>query len=55
MMQNGVIIPTLNLNDIDEKCSGIAHVTQKISRDLNCIMTSNFAFGGVNATLIVKK
>jgi 3-oxoacyl-[acyl-carrier-protein] synthase II len=55
MMQNGVIIPTLNLNDIDEKCSGIAHVTQKIDRDLNCIMTSNFAFGGVNATLIIKK
>jgi 3-oxoacyl-[acyl-carrier-protein] synthase II len=55
MMQNGVIIPTLNLNDIDENCSGIGHVTQKIDRDLNCIMTSNFAFGGVNATLIIKK
>jgi 3-oxoacyl-[acyl-carrier-protein] synthase II len=55
MMQNGVIIPTLNLNDIDENCSGIGHVTQKIVRDLNCIMTSNFAFGGVNATLIIKK
>ncbi len=55
MMQNGVIIPTLNLNDIDENCSGIGHVTQKIHSDLNCIMTSNFAFGGVNATLIIKK
>ncbi|MCK5784453.1 MAG: beta-ketoacyl-[acyl-carrier-protein] synthase family protein [Desulfobacterales bacterium] len=55
MMQNRCIVPTLNLEETDETCKGICHVTQKIEKELNHIMTSNFAFGGINATLIIKR
>ncbi len=55
MMKNNVIIPTLHLDHIDPDCAGIFHVQKKMSRILNKVMTSNFAFGGINATLILKK
>ncbi|MCG8634586.1 MAG: beta-ketoacyl-[acyl-carrier-protein] synthase family protein [Desulfobacterales bacterium] len=55
MMRHNTIIPTRNLKRIGEDCSGINHVTGKTKTELNTIMTSNFAFGGINATLILKR
>lgn len=55
MMKHGFIAPTLNLEEIDPVCRGIAHVQEKVDTDVDLVMTSNFAFGGVNAVLIVKK
>jgi 3-oxoacyl-[acyl-carrier-protein] synthase II len=55
MMEHNVIIPTLNLESIDPDCAGIFHVQNKINKPLNKVMTSNFAFGGINATLVLKK
>ena len=55
MMNNDCIIPTLNLETIDPSCTGIFHVQEKIAKRVNMVMTSNFAFGGINATLILKK
>ena len=55
MMEHNVIIPTLNLENIDPDCAGIFHVQKKINTPLNKVMTSNFAFGGINATLLLKK
>lgn len=55
MMEHNVIVPTLNLETIDPECEGIFHVQEKLSKTLNRVMTSNFAFGGINATLVLKK
>ena len=55
MMKHGFIAPSLNLEEIDPACRGIAHVQKKLETDLDLVMTNNFAFGGVNAVLIVKK
>jgi 3-oxoacyl-[acyl-carrier-protein] synthase II len=56
MMQKGFIAPTLNLEQVDPECAGIAHVMGK-GPDVTprMIMSGNFAFGGVNATLIIGK
>ena len=54
MMEHNVIIPTLNLENIDPDCAGIFHVQKKINTNLKRVMTSNFAFGGINATLVLK-
>ncbi|MCP3944568.1 MAG: beta-ketoacyl-[acyl-carrier-protein] synthase family protein [Desulfobacteraceae bacterium] len=54
MMAKSVIIPTRNLDRIDPDCAGICHVQKIIEKPLNLVMTSNFAFGGINATLILK-
>ena len=54
MMKEGFIAPTLNLEEIDPLCLGIDHVTRILEKPLKYILTSNFAFGGVNASLILK-
>ena len=55
MMEYNIIIPTRNLTSIDPECAMITHVREKQEAGLNTVMTSNFAFGGINATLILKK
>lgn len=53
MMEKGFIAPTLNLEEVDPNCLGIDHVTQIVHKPLNHVLTSNFAFGGVNASLVL--
>lgn len=55
MMRHNLIIPTRNLDLVDEACAGIAHVREPLEKQVDTVMTSNFAFGGINATLILKK
>ncbi len=55
MMDKSLIIPTRNLACVDEACSGIVHVQAPLKKKIETVMTSNFAFGGINATLILKK
>lgn len=55
MMEKGFIAPTLNLNEIDKRCAMIRHVTELRESDIRVAAIQNFAFGGVNTCLIVKK
>jgi len=55
MMDQGIIAPTLNLDEIDERCGMIRHVTRLEERNLNIASIQNFAFGGVNTCLLLKK
>ena len=55
MMHRGVIHQTLNLENIDEKCGGINHVTQPLKKDLSHVVSNNFAFGGINSVLVLRK
>jgi len=55
MMAEGFIAPTLNLERIDERCSMIRHMTTLRESDIRIAAIQNFAFGGVNTNLIVKK
>lgn len=55
MMAHNVIVPTLHLENIDPDCDGILHVKKKKDTPVNRVMTSNFAFGGINASLVMQK
>jgi 3-oxoacyl-[acyl-carrier-protein] synthase II len=55
MMQEGIVAPTLNLDDIDKRCAMINHVTKLQKKDINIASIQNFAFGGVNTSLFIKK
>lgn len=47
--------PTLNLNSVDEDCGKLGYIKgqgQEISTDY--VMSNNFAFGGINTSLIFK-
>jgi len=56
MMNNGWFAPTLNLNTVDEKCGALDYITGTGRNiDTDFVMNNNFAFGGINTSLIFKK
>ena len=55
MMANGEIHPTLNLESVAPDCSGIDHVTVPRRKQLRTVLKNGFAFGGINAALVVRK
>ena len=47
--------PTINLNDVDEKCAGLDYIKGSGRElDTKIVMSNNFAFGGINTSLIFK-
>ena len=56
MMNNKWFAPTLNLNNVDEKCGQLDYI-MKEGRiiDTEYVMTNNFAFGGINTSIILKR
>ena len=56
MMRENWFHPTLNLSEIDENCAPLDYITGD-GREIACdyVMSNNFAFGGINTSLIFKK
>ena len=56
MMHSGWFCPTLNLDNIDPQCGDLDYITGH-GRELEVqyLMSNNFAFGGINTSLIFKK
>jgi 3-oxoacyl-[acyl-carrier-protein] synthase II len=52
MMQRGFLAPTLNLEEIAPECRGPNLLQQPLERRVARAMSNNFAFGGVNTSLI---
>ena len=56
MMNNKWFSPNLNLKNVDENCGELDYIMNEgRNLDVNCIMTNNFAFGGINTSLILKR
>jgi len=55
MMKQGWFCPNINLENIDPALAPLDYITGT-GRELaaNCIMTNNFAFGGINSSLVFK-
>jgi 3-oxoacyl-[acyl-carrier-protein] synthase II len=54
MMEEGVIYPTLNLENIAQDCAGIQHVVEPIKKEVRTILKNGFAFGGINAAIVCR-
>lgn len=54
MMQHGFIAPTHNLEEVDPACSGLRHVLEVEERPVRTVLSNNFAFGGVNTSLLLR-
>ncbi|EPO5779989.1 beta-ketoacyl-ACP synthase [Vibrio harveyi] len=56
MMHGGWFNPTLNLENLDPKCGDLDYISGQ-GRELNVeyLMSNNFAFGGINTSIIFKK
>jgi 3-oxoacyl-[acyl-carrier-protein] synthase II len=56
MMKCGWFSPTLNLSQVDPRCAELDYLmgTGK-AIDTEYVMTNNFAFGGINTSLILRR
>ncbi len=55
MMEQGVIYPTLHLEQVSADCEGIQHVMTPLKKQITTVLKNGFAFGGINAALVCKK
>lgn len=55
MMRQNLFYPTINLKNIDEKCAKLNYLRDITNIKTDYVMSNNFAFGGVNTSLIFKK
>jgi len=54
-IQNGVIPPTINLNNKDKECDLNYTPNEAINKDINIAMSNSFGFGGHNGVLVFSK
>ena len=56
MMNEGWFHPTANLDNIDPQCAELDYIKDYV-RKLECdyVMSNNFAFGGINTSLVFKR
>ncbi|MGL0959142.1 beta-ketoacyl-ACP synthase [Vibrio vulnificus] len=56
MMNSGWFSPTLNLNNLDPDCGDLDYIAGTgREMDIDYMMSNNFAFGGINTSLIFKR
>ncbi|HOX46156.1 MAG TPA: beta-ketoacyl synthase N-terminal-like domain-containing protein [Myxococcota bacterium] len=55
MMKRGVIAPTLHLEEIDDRCAMVRHAQELVEQPIRVAAVQNFAFGGVNTCLFLKR
>lgn len=55
-IRTGVVPPTLNLENLDEKCADLNYVPGKaIEKKVRVAMTNSFGFGGQNSSIVFQK
>ena len=55
MLQKQELIPTRNLDIIDTRCEKACLVTEKKKMELMTVLKNNFALGGVNTSLVIRR
>ena len=55
MMRQSLFYPTLNLNEVDKECASLDYLVKPREIHTDFVMNNNFAFGGVNTSLIFKR
>ncbi len=54
-LKRGFLPPTRNLDTPDDRCAPLDYVTEVRRADLDVVMNNNFAFGGINTSLIFER
>lgn len=54
MMNDGVLIGTKNLDSIADDCLGVQHLTKNTKIKTQTVLSNNFAFGGINTSIVIK-
>ncbi|MCD6417619.1 beta-ketoacyl-ACP synthase II [bacterium] len=54
-LKSGWIHPSINIENFDEACGGLAIVQEKVEAKPKIAISNSFGFGGHNATIVLKK
>lgn len=54
MLRRQVLLPTLNLEEPDERCNGVQLLRANSERPVSVIVKNNFALGGINCSLVLR-
>ncbi len=54
-LQEGILLPTINLNNPDPKCDLDYIPNQARQKSIDIALSNHFAFGGANAALVLKR
>jgi 3-oxoacyl-[acyl-carrier-protein] synthase II len=57
MMNEGFLVPTRNLDNPDPRCAKLNYVRGEVrsAPNLRIVMNNNFAFGGINTSLVFRR
>ncbi|MBS0241074.1 MAG: beta-ketoacyl-ACP synthase I [Proteobacteria bacterium] len=55
MLNNGFIAESANIENIDPAFADVPIARERIDRQLNCVLSNSFGFGGTNATLVFRR
>lgn len=55
MLRRGVLVPTLNLSEVDPACAGVDHVTEPRRVALGTLVKNSFAMGGINSSIVLRR
>jgi len=56
MMREGMFVPTVNLDVVDERCAPLDYIMGKPRQiETEFLMSNNFAFGGINTSLVFRR
>jgi len=56
MMRTGWFAPTINLDNVDPRCGDLDYIVgDGRSMEIEFTMSNNFAFGGVNTSLVFRR
>lgn len=56
MMRAGWFAPTINLTNVDPQCAELDYIVHEgCERQCEYVMSNNFAFGGINTSLILRR
>lgn len=54
-LNEGWLAPTVNLEQVDPQCAPLDYLTEVREGNFRCLMSNNYAFGGINTSLIFKQ
>jgi len=55
MMRDHFLAPNRNLIDVDMECAPLDYVRETVRAEPKTVMTNNFAFGGINTSLVLRR
>jgi 3-oxoacyl-[acyl-carrier-protein] synthase II len=55
MMERGVLLPTLNLENVADDCGGVYHLQQPLEKTVNVMVKNSFGFGGINTAMVCRR